>query len=156
MRLNLGCGNKKIDGFIGVDIKDADVVADIRKLPYEDNSVDEIMAIHVCEHFYKHEILSVLKEWKRVLKPDGIMVLELPCLDKVMRHFEIGSPHNMTMWALYGQPETHIDGEPALHKWCWSERNFGMLLEQAGMRNITCERPHYHQPSRDMRFVCQK
>jgi ubiquinone/menaquinone biosynthesis C-methylase UbiE len=156
MKLNLGCGNKKVEGFIGVDIKDADVVADIRKLPYEDNSVDEIMAIHVCEHFYKHEILSVLEEWRRVLKHDGIMVLELPCLDKVLRHFEMGSPNNMTMWALYGQPETHIDGEPALHKWCWSMQNFEWLLEKVGMRNITSERPRFHQPSRDMRFVCQK
>ena len=156
MKLNLGCGNKKIEGFIGVDIKDADVVADIRHLPYDDNSVDEIMAIHVCEHFYRHEIISVLEEWKRVLKPDGIMVLELPCLDKVLLHFEMGSPNNMTMWALYGQPETHKDGEPALHKWCWSMDDFRWLLEKVGMRNITCERPHYHQPSRDMRFVCQK
>jgi len=156
MKLNLGCGNKKIEGFIGVDIKDADVVADIRKLPYEDNSVDEIMAIHVCEHFYRHEIFSVLEEWRRVLKPKGIMVLELPCLEKVLFHFENNSPENMTMWALYGQPETHKDGEPALHKWCWTRGHFRILLEKLGMKNIQSEKPHYHQSSRDMRFVCQK
>ena len=84
IRLNLGCGNKKIDGFIGVDIKDADIQADIRNLPFADESVDEIMAIHVCEHIYLSQIVSVIKEWLRVLKTDGVMALELPCWNKVI------------------------------------------------------------------------
>ena len=156
MRLNLGCGSKKIEGFIGVDIKHADVVADIRKLPFDDESADEIMAIHVCEHFYVREILGVIKEWRRVLKPDGVMVLELPCLDKVLQHFAKGSPENFTLWPLYGDPGTHKDGEPALHKWCWSREQFAFMLHGAGMREIREEVPHYHQPTRDMRFVCVK
>jgi len=157
IRLNLGCGKKKVEGFIGVDIKNADVVADIRKLPYEDNSVDEIMAIHVCEHFYRHEIASVLKEWMRVLKPNGRMVLELPCLDKVLEHFASDSPVNFTLIPLYGDPATHVaDGEPALHKWCWSIKQFRNLLNSVGLNDIYEETPHYHQPSRDMRFVCRK
>lgn len=156
MKLNLGCGNKKIDGFIGVDIKAADVVADIRHLPFEDASADEILAVHVCEHFYVHEILSVIREWRRVLKFGGKMALELPCLDKVLWHFQNGSPENFTLWPLYGDPNTHRDGEPALHKWCWSKEQFRMMLKAAGFDDITEEKPHYHQPSRDMRWVCIK
>lgn len=156
MRLNLGCGSKKIDGWTGVDIKSADVVADIRHLPFDDDSADEIMAIHVCEHFYVKEILGVIKEWRRVLKPGGTMALELPCLNKVLAHFQNGSPENMTLWPLYGDPSTHKDGEPALHKWCWWREEFEKMLRAAGFDDITEETPHYHQPSRDMRFVCRK
>ena len=156
MKLNLGCGSKKIEGFIGVDIKNADVVADIRHLPFPDESVDEIMAVHVVEHFYVREILKVLRNWYEVLKPGGLMVLELPCLDKVLKHFAAGSPENMTLWPLYGDPNTHKDGEPALHKWCWSTEQFRQLLKAVGFDDIREETPHYHQPSRDMRFVCIK
>lgn len=156
MKLNLGCGSKKIEGFTGVDIKAADVVADIRKLPFDDDSADEIMAIHVCEHFYIHEIIPTLVEWRRVLKPGGTMALELPCLDKVLMHFAKGSPENFTLWPLYGDPNTHKDGEPALHKWCWSKDQFRKVLKSAGFDNISEHVPHYHQPSRDMRFVCTK
>jgi ubiquinone/menaquinone biosynthesis C-methylase UbiE len=156
MKLNLGCGNKKIEGFTGVDIKDADIVSDIRALPFADDSVDEIMAIHVCEHFYIHEIVSTLKEWRRVLKAGGKLEVELPCLDKVLLHFQNGSPTNFTFWALYGDPRTHVDGEPALHKWCWSLEQFNGVLKAAGFNDIHEETPRYHQPSRDMRFVCVK
>lgn len=156
MRLNLGCGSKKVEGFTGVDIKHADVVADIRHLPFDDDSADEIMAIHVCEHFPVQEIVSVIKEWLRVLKPGGTMALELPCLDKVLWHFQNGSPENMTLWALYGDPKTHADGFPAYHKWAWSLEQFKAMLEHAGAKDVTEETPHYHQPSRDMRFVCTK
>ena len=156
IRLNLGCGKRLIDGFIGVDLKDADVEADIRKLPYEDESVDEIMAIHVCEHFYVHEIAKVLREWYRVLKPGGRLVIELPCLDKVLEHFEKGSDLKFTLIALYGNPKTHHEGEPSLHKWCWSRKQFMALLNSVGLKDIYEETPHYHQPSRDMRWVCRK
>lgn len=156
MKLNLGCGSKKVEGFTGVDIKHADVVADIRHLPFDDESADEIMAIHVAEHFYVHEIIPTLAEWRRVLKPGGKLAVELPCLDKVLWHFANGSPENFTLWPLYGDPNTHKDGEPALHKWCWSVAQFRKVLKAAGFDDITEEKPHYHQPSRDMRFVCRK
>jgi len=156
MKLNLGCGNKKIEGFIGVDIKDADIQADIRKLPLDDDSVDEILAVHCAEHFYRHEIADVIIEWLRVLKPGGMMALELPCWDKVVEHIKAGSPDNFTLWALYGDPRTHVDGEPALHKWCWSRADFKKMLEWCGAKEVTEEKPHYHQPSRDMRWVCRK
>lgn len=156
MRLHLGCGKKKLEGWINCDLHDSDMDMDIRKLPFEDNSAEEIMAIHVCEHFYVHDILDVLREWHRVLKPGGMIALELPCLDKVIAHFLNGSPANMTLWPLYGDPHTHKDGEPALHKWCWSMISFHRLLEQAGFTEIKEETPHYHVPSRDMRFVATK
>lgn len=156
MKLHLGCGKRRFEGFINIDLHDSDHDCDIRKLPFDSDSADEIVAIHVCEHFYIHDILDVIKEWRRVLKPGGVMVLELPCLDKVLMHFHNGSPENMTLWPLYGDPRTHKDGEPALHKWCWSIEQFGQLLKVAGFDKIKYETPHYHQPTRDMRWVCTK
>lgn len=156
MRLHLGCGKRKLDGWLNCDLHDSDMDMDIRELPFQDESADAILAVHVCEHFYLHDILGVLKEWRRVLKPEGKMALELPCLDKVIWHFMNGSPPNMTLWPLYGDPRTHMDGEPALHKWCWSREDFRLLLERAGFSSIEEETPHYHVPSRDMRFVVTK
>lgn len=156
VKLNLGAGRKRPEGFINVDLSGADVNCDIRSLPFPDDHADEIMAIHVCEHFYVHEIIPTLAEWRRVLRPGGKMALELPCLDKVLWHFANGSPENFTLWPLYGDPNTHKDGEPALHKWCWSKDQFRKVLKAAGFDDITEEKPHYHQPSRDMRWVCRK
>jgi len=156
MKLNLGCGKKRIEGWINCDLHDSDMDMDIRHLPFDDNSADEIMVIHCVEHFYVHEIMKILREWRRVLKPDGIIVLELPCLDNILGHFMTGSTNKFTMQGLYGSPSSHKDGEPALHKWCWSKGKFRELLEDIGFTHITEEEPHYHVPSRDMRFVATK
>lgn len=158
MKLHLGCGTHLIDGWINCDIHKADGVhvVDIRQLPFDNDSADYIMAIHVCEHLYKHDLLPALQEWHRVLKPEGYIAIELPCLDRILSHFVSGSPENLTLHGLFGDPETHIDGEPALHNWCWSKAAFRKQLETAGFKDIQEESPHYHQPSRDMRFVCTK
>ncbi len=83
IKLNLGCGDKILDDYVNVDIaseragKKPDVISDIRKLDnFPDNYADEIMAIHVVEHFWRWEVVNVLTEWVRVLKPGGKMVLE--------------------------------------------------------------------------------
>ena len=70
MKLNLGCNDFKLKGFINIDIDprvNPDVVADVCKLPYEDNSVEEIYAGHVLEHIPMY--IDALKEWHRVLQP---------------------------------------------------------------------------------------
>ena len=55
MRLNLGCGFNKRDGYVNVDIGDhcaPDVVHDLEKAPWpwDDSSIDEIYMSHVLEH----------------------------------------------------------------------------------------------------------
>lgn len=156
MRLHLGCGRKKWDGYINMDLKDSDRDGDIRTLPYPDETVQEIVAIHVVEHFFITEIAAILKEWNRVLEPQGRLVIELPCWDKVQKHIKARSPDNFTRWALFGDPGTHKDGVPALHKWCWSADEMRDVLMMCGFSVVKHEEPIFHQPSRDMRLVAIK
>jgi predicted SAM-dependent methyltransferase len=156
MKLHLGCGRRKWDGYINCDLQDSDVDCDIRVLPFDDNSADEIVAIHVVEHFMITEVRWVLADWLRVLRPGGELIIELPCWDKVVSHIKANAPDNMTRWALFGDPSTHKDGFPAVHKWCYSIEEMTKLLGIVGFRDIQCEEPKFHQPSRDMRFKAVK
>lgn len=157
MRLHLGCGKRRWQGWVNIDAQDADVCCDIRSLPYEDDSADEIAAIHVFEHFYLKEAPKVLQEWHRVLKPGGWLVLELPCLDSML-NYVLQTKHidgQMFLWGLYGDPSTHRS-ELDLHKWAWTRKALQGALEDAGFRTVDFETPQYHVPSRDMRAVAKK
>lgn len=157
MKLNLGCGGKKLSGFVNVDFQgDPDVRADVfGRLPFEDGSAEEVHAYHVAEHCYRWEIAGVLKEWARVIKPGGLMVLELPCLDKVLRifnhHISRGEPVpiNLTMWGLFGDPGWK---DPAMcHRWAYSVSEMSALMKEAGL-TVEAKQAKTHQPVRDMRL----
>lgn len=81
-KLHLGCGKIFIPGFIHVDmapLPHVDHVSDVRRLDFaEADSFDLIYASHVLEHFGRHEHLEVLREWRRVLKPGGVLRLSVP------------------------------------------------------------------------------
>ena len=92
--LNIGCGNKKISGTVGVDIRpsgelgeggerlkesSADIVADATDIPLDDSSQPYIVAAHVLEHII--DPLVALKEWHRLLSPGGSLFLSLPDQD---------------------------------------------------------------------------
>lgn len=90
MKLNLGCSDHRLHGFIGVDIcagPGVDQVADLSlRWPWDNSSVDEILAHDVFEHIDNHlwrgqrGIIFVMNEAHRVLKPGGILDLIVPCL----------------------------------------------------------------------------
>jgi predicted SAM-dependent methyltransferase len=154
VKLNLGCVN--------VDFPDnaydskPDVETDIRELPFEDNYADEIMAIHVWEHFYLREVDEIITEWKRVLKPGGKLILEMPCLDKVLAWFSCKDVNpQMTLWPLYGDPSTH-KSEADLHKWCWSMNQIIGFLEAHDFKDIEAKEPQFHVKQRDMRIEAVK
>lgn len=70
MQLNLGCGNKKKDGFIGADrypCEAADLLCDIsRRLPFWDDSIDAVHMDNLIEHVY--DIPALMREIVRVSK----------------------------------------------------------------------------------------
>lgn len=85
MKLNLGCGLNKIQGFVNVDKFDTcnpDIVMDIEATPwsFEDNSVDEILLNHCLEHIGQDVdiFFSVVKELYRVCKPGAKIQINVP------------------------------------------------------------------------------
>lgn len=54
------------------------IQGNIFKMPLKDNSLDGIWNSGVMEHFYKEEVLELLKEFNRVLKKDGRIILFWP------------------------------------------------------------------------------
>ena len=84
MKLNLGCGYNKFDGYVNVDhdsLCQPDIVADLEdRLPFEDNSVDEIIMYHVLEHLGQDvkTYFSIWKELYRILKNDGELKITVP------------------------------------------------------------------------------
>jgi predicted SAM-dependent methyltransferase len=81
IKLNLGAGKNRLKGFVNVDLQEFGkgyLKADVRNLPLETNSVDYILARQILEHIPFREIESTLKEWLRVLKKGGKMVVTCP------------------------------------------------------------------------------
>lgn len=73
LKLNLGCGNRKMPGFVNVDCVDVcqpDLVVNLEAAPWpwQDDSVDEIKLIHVLEHLGQQTdcFLAIVKEMWRV------------------------------------------------------------------------------------------
>ena len=88
LRLNLGCGADIREGYQNIDIRnlpDVDVIADIRNLSYRKGSVDEILAIDILEHVPHLETVNVLKAWVDLLKVGGLLIIQMPCLDSIIK-----------------------------------------------------------------------
>ncbi len=91
--IEIGCGYRKTAvGFVGIDLvpggepgrvgnvrgktSQADIAAEGDRLPVRDASVDGVVARHNLEHYI--DIVGVLEEWRRVLRPGGRLVAVVP------------------------------------------------------------------------------
>jgi len=167
IKLNLGCGDKIIDGYINVDVvairagKEPDVICDLHDLHvFDSNSADEILAVHVVEHFWQWEVTDILKEWIRVLKPGGKMILECPNLisaaEEFLKNPDIaamgGKEGQRSMWVFYGDPAWK---DPLMiHRWGYTPRSLATVMNSAGLTNLRQEPAQFKlREPRDMRIT---
>jgi len=94
VRVNLGCGERPLDGYVNVDFREAphvDIVADARRLPFDDESLEEIATSHLVEHFRRHELATVvLPYWRRLLRPGGMLRTVCPNWQEMLRRVQVG------------------------------------------------------------------
>ena len=85
IKLNLGCGNRKIKGCVNIDKRkscEPDQCWDIEKgIPYADDSVDMVYAFDFLEHIHPNCVIFVIEEIWRVLRSGGILEHFTPSTD---------------------------------------------------------------------------
>ena len=137
LKLHLGCGKrdfgktwKHIDAanFDHIDSKN------VKKLPYKDQTVDIIYACHLIAYFDREEIIPLLAEWHRVLKPGGILRLATPDFWR-MSQLYINSMIriDLILGPLYGKMD---NGTKIYHKTVWDYQSLQRTLLLAGFNNV--------------------
>jgi|GEM_PF-3172530 predicted SAM-dependent methyltransferase/GT2 family glycosyltransferase len=158
LKLNIGCGDMVIPGWIGVDkyYEKADQQWDAIDLPLPKNSVDEIYSSHLIEHFHFHDGEKVLKEWYRVLKPGGILTIETPDLLATCKKFVESDEQGRI--ALYPQLFGYPWDKGQTHLFVYTPTQLRWSLEQIGFKDIHQEPALRWTNIVDtcMKFVCKK
>lgn len=156
MKLNIGSGTNPMPGYFNIDaaaLPGVQQVADARQIALPDEVADEVISIHLVEHFYRWEVPVVLKEWARLLKPRGKLVVELPdvvkCCSNIVHGREGKHPDQLGLWGIYGDPGT---ANPLMmHRWGWTFSTLSPLIAAAGFVYITEHETKFHGTGRGVR-----
>lgn len=143
MKLNLASHGDNREGYVNIDFDHptADLKADVSALPFEDDTVDEILAHHILEHFragtYEPHLSNPLNpktaqeavtEWRRVLKTGGRLEIKVPDFEKIV-------------WLIYNFPQwARADGAnspfPNYTDWICSNGQHQCLFDKHAMRKL--------------------
>jgi len=144
IKLNLGSGGIEYRGYLSVDLTDkrAAIKMDATKLDLDDNSVSEILALHLFEHINPYKSIATLKEWLRVLKPGGKLTMELPDLESLCERYikaNTGKRYGLAN-CIYGSVNTTDSGNPSEitspHLYGWDKQQIHDHLWNAGFTRI--------------------
>lgn len=139
-KLNLGCGNKPYQDYVNVDIFPGPIVNEVfpfDEIPYEDGTISAIHSEHALEHVPFRRAEKTLKEWSRVLKPRGELLLKIPDFEECCRSYVEAKTKYERWWfkaTVYGIQESQA-GEPdeaQIHKCGFSKDEIGIVLERFG------------------------
>jgi len=143
-RLEIGSGKMPRKGFTHIDIEESakpDILGDFRTMEFSD--LEEIIALHVLEHFSRKEGLEVLKQWHAWLKVGGKLIVETPDMERICGFFttrpeRLWADREHLNFALYGS-----QGEDwAYHKDGWWREKFKKVLPEIGFNIVKIWQKH--------------
>lgn len=125
-KLNLGSGVNPIIGYENWDVTNGHPAY---PLACDDDAYDEIRASHLLEHFAFDEVPEVLKEWRRALKPGGILKVAVPDVDKIRGM--IASDPKWPRYLMGGQTD-----ERDFHRSCFTRDILAGVLRLSGFEGV--------------------
>lgn len=118
--LEIGPGNTILDDYETLSVRYSSnltyVLDASKKLPFDDNSFDEIFASHILEHLPWYETERILLEWVRIVKPGGKLTIWTPDGFKIAKS-----------WVDY---EEGISSELGINKDGWLKFNKDEVFEK--------------------------
>ena len=139
MKINIGCGQRNFGKeWIHIDGADYDHIdsKDILMKKYENESVELIYASHLIEYFDRKEIIPILKRWREVLKPNGILRLAVPDFEIYAKLYsEKKNSLDNSLGPLFGKME--MGNKTIYHKTTYDYSSLKKILQEAGMRKIS-------------------
>ena len=142
IKLNLGCGDRKLHGFVNVDARsdtNPDVVHDVTLINEKFQNVDLIYACHVLEHFpskpfeyQKRTWKEVLVNWHSTLKPGGTLRLSVPDIKAACKYYLLTDDFDSVKAFFYGGQKYDFD----FHYHGWSEETLTRDLLEAGFTEV--------------------
>lgn len=136
MKLNLGCFNKKMHGFINVDIRpevNPDLIDDVFKLEkVQNNTIDLIYICHVLEHADFKESLEAIRRYYDVLKTGGVLRIAVPNMEAVFSHYFYHKDLKLLYSALWGSQRHPYD----YHKSGWDFKTLEETLKTVGFNEV--------------------
>lgn len=143
--VDLGCGDNKVPGTFGVDFRPfpgiVDLVADVSMITPDllPRPADAVIARHVLEHFPVRDTQHILIRWVELLKPGGVIHIEVPRMDFIARHwFDRPGDIDHQRWLLdmaYGGQ----DYPGNFHQTLYSLELLRHEMRQAGLVDITIQ-----------------
>jgi acetyltransferase-like isoleucine patch superfamily enzyme/predicted SAM-dependent methyltransferase len=175
IRLHLGCGGRYFKDYINIDYYEydkndtsrsglkCDIMMDIKKLDVLPGTVNEILLVHVLEHFTRWDAVSLLKSFYAALEVNGELVMEHPDLDKCIEFYledkrntdtPLG-PRNIGFTQFYGNQWSELEYET--HRYVWTKNELSDVLKNVGFKiKIINNETKWHVKGRDMRVVAVK
>jgi predicted SAM-dependent methyltransferase len=115
---------------------------------FESQSFDAVWSSHVLEHLYAHEVFPTLRQFHRVLKPDGFALITSPDIESVAQfivehgiaaiayHSPAGPIRPLDM--LYGHSRSIEEGHVYMaHRTGFTAERLGNLLLMAGFSTVS-------------------
>lgn len=139
MKLHVGCGERYLPGWKHLDARKfphVDYVTDkLDKLDmFADNSVEEIYACHVLEHFTRAEMKwgGLLNEWNRILEVGGVLRIAVPDFEAVVEEYLSSRNLELVMGLLYGGQNYEYN----FHYQTYDFKRLSELLKRAGFSSV--------------------
>jgi predicted SAM-dependent methyltransferase len=88
MKLNIGSGKNRLDGYVSVDpfVDGPGILNNFAwQLPFDYGSVEEIYCSHSLEHIPHDKLFDTLEEFYRVLRINGNLIIICPDFEKVIK-----------------------------------------------------------------------
>ena len=155
VKLHLGCGERHLEGYVNIDwrkTRATDLVCDIRRLPYPEESVNLIETYHVIEHMSKQDCEKALRHWHSLLRNGGRLIIECPNFDGAVREYLDGREERIHN--IFGLQRFEGDA----HRFGYNFRRLKEVLERVGFLSVVEAEPEdYHKEEEPcMRVECIK